>query len=368
MDARGKRFLAQLGISRSEISARFASQDQPEGVGWDYDGFIQKVWEAQKVRDPEGWFLEPPAVALAGTSWDAILERLSRPWRAVLEAHRRRWPKAFATAEWAGGTAVMAVFRPESLLLVPLAAPHSPPSWPPDLGFATRELAYPLTPPRVLSLLRLDAHPPRFELPVNRVWLEAQLAALRFSTCAFPRGLSLASVFDPGSEAEARLARLTFLQAAYEPRLEPELRPANRRLVEALKSSRDILLGLPSSQGPYLLVPMRTGLLFVGRGGDAVPVLLGGARDYRALLARAVPPKWGPLLDLLPFDAEGRPLEDPVPWARSLAQRDGVSEAKLRAWIEEAAHQARSSALGGALVVGKKMSGFVASPVVWRRF
>jgi len=339
-------------------------------VGWDYNHLIQKAWAAQKMQDPEGWFLEPPAAAFAGASWGAIFERLSRPWRAVLEAHRKRWPGAFAAAEQAGSTGVMAVFRPESLLLVPLAVPGPLPPWPPNLGFAPdspKEPAYPLASPRVLPLLRLDAQPSGFELLVNRVWLEAQLAALRFSTCALPPDLPLASVFDPGSEAEARLSRLAFLQAAYEPRLEPELRSANRRLVEALRSSRDILLSLPPLQGPYLLVPMRTGLLFVGRGGDAVPVLLGGARDYRALLARAVPPEWGPLLDLLPFDAEGRPLEDPVSWVRALARKDGVSEAKLRAWVNEAARRAKSSALGGALVVGKEMSGFVASPVVWRR-
>lgn len=261
----------------------------------------------------------------------------------------------------------MAVFRPEVLLLVPLALPDRLPPWPRTLDSAPRDLAYPLAEPRVLPLLRLDSHPPRSELPVHWVWLEAQLTAHRFSTCDLPPGFSLASVFDPGPESEARLSRLTFLQAAYGQRLEPELKPVNHCLVEALRSKRDTLLGLPPSQAPYLLVPMRTGLLFVGRGGDAMPVLLAGAEDYRALLAKATPLEWGPLLDLLPFDAKGRPLKDTTSWARALAKRDGVSETKLHAWINEAARRAKSSAFGGALVVGKRMTGFVSSPVVWRQ-
>ena len=56
--------------------------------------------------------------------------------------------------------------------------------------------------------------------------------------------------------------------------------------------------------------------------------------------------------DLLAFDAEGRPLEDLIPWTHALARRDGVSEAKLRAWIDAAARRAKPPALGSALVVG----------------
>ena len=335
-------------------------------MGWDYESFIQKVWEARKALDPEDWFVEPPAAAFAGASWKAVLDRLPWPWRTILEAHRRRWPEAFSTAEARAKSGVMAVFRPETLLLVPIASPLPLPAWSQVAAQTHEGLAYPPVPPRVLPLLRIDSRPPASELPVHPTWLEAQFAAVRFSTCAFPKNLALASVFDPGIDPERRLARLTFLQAHFKHRLEPELLPANQCLVRALIVYKEVLRSLPPFQGPYLLVPMSTGLLFVGQGGDAVPVLLGGADDYRALLARAVPREWGPLLGLLPFDASGLPLEEPISWIRALARKNGVSEAQLRVWVGEAARQAKSSALGGALVVGKRVTGFVASPVVWR--
>ena len=336
---------------------------------WDYDSFVQKVWEARKRQDPSGWFLEPPAAYFFGASWAALEARLPDAWKALLRAHRERYPEPFREAEAMARGAVLVVFRPEEVLLVPVVAPFldALPEPPRALNPGPAPAGYPLAKPRLLPPLVLDREPPGDELPVHRHWLAAHLAAFGYTTCLKLPDLVVANVFDPGAEAEARLKRLVFLQAMHATWLDPKLHETNRCLVEGLLRFRSRLLALPATQGPYYLIPMRTGLLFIAQGGNALPVLLGGKEDFRTLLVRSVPPGWGEVLGLLPLDAAGRPLEDPIAWAEGLVQRGVLHPDDLAAWVAKARQEAKSTGRGGALVVGKRVTGFVASPVMWRR-
>ena len=312
--------------------------------------------------------MEPPAVALLGRDWEALEARLPQPWKGVLRAHRRRDPEPFAQVQREAQGAVIAVYRPETTLLLALSIPYPvEPLGPQEAEAPKIPLPnYPLSRPQTLPRLTLDPAPPPKELPVHPQWFAAQTQALAYSTCPDP-GPQAASVFDPGREAEARLKRLIFLHAAPLGPHEAGLRRAKRRFAERLERHRRRLLSLPPHQGPYHLIPMRTGLLLIGQGGNAVPVLLGGLDDFLALIHRNVPPEWGAILALLPFDAQGRPQEAPREWARKAAERNGLSRDRLARWIAKARALAKAGGRGGALVVGKRITGFVASPVVWRK-
>lgn len=337
---------------------------------WDRDAFIACVWRAFKEAHPKAWFGESPARVFFGRGLGPLVLDLPPRWRGLLSAHMRARPDAFRRAgAWAEG-GLVAVFRPEALLLLPLTIDTAPP--PPGPVPDAPDAPFPLAPVRVYPPVHVAPGCAWGELPVRRVWWEALHAALRYSTCVAPPAPEVyAAVWATESEPTARLDRLfLLLQAERDEQLARDPRSGYPRLIaclaRGLERYRRELLGLDPDRGPYLLAPMQSGLLVVAAGGGAVPLLFAGEADLRQLVLRAVPPDWGRPLDLLLLEASGRPLAPAESWLGRVAERYRVERAQLGGWLEEAARGVRRAGRPGALVVAERVSGLVLAPVLVR--
>ncbi len=337
---------------------------------WDRDAFVACVWRAFKEAHPDAWFGESPARVFFGRDLGHLVLGLPPRWRGLFLAHMRIRPDAFRRAGARAEGGLVAVFRPEALLLLPLRVETAPPPAGPVPD--APETAFPLAPVRAYPPVRVAPGCARVELPVQRIWWDALHAARRYSTCAAPSAPEIyAAVWETESEPVARLDRLFhLLRAERDEQLARDPGSGYPRLIACLVRGlgryRRRLLGLDPDRGPYLLAPMRSGLLAVAAGGGAVPLLFAGEADLRQLVLRAVPPDWGRPLDLLLLDASGRPLAPAESWLERVARRYRVERARLGGWLEEAARGVRRAGRPGALVVAERVSGLVLAPVLVR--
>jgi len=323
--------------------------------------FLLKLGEAVRKKVPGSLFLEPPAVGFLGRDLSDLLHRLPPGWRALFEAHRAAAPAAFAEAERQAEGGLAVVFRPETLLLVPVLGSV------PELkkeALPFPDVPFPLAPVRVLPQVAPSKEASKN--PLSPLWQEGVHAFLRYSTCA-PTKAAYLAVLPMQKESAAEFARMRFLLAA--DRLQakkdhPEVADLAACLEAGLRRHGENLLRQPAGQGPYLLVPMRQGFLALGRGGNAVPVFWGEQEDLRLLILRSVPPAWGRVLGDLFFDTSGMPAEPLEQWATRIARETGVQKEKLLAWAEKARKGVFAAGRPGSLVVGEQISGLVLAPVL----
>ena len=320
------------------------------------------LWHEVKKKDPNQVFLEPPAVSFWGRDWVDLLKR-SGPWRALLKVHRRQNPSPFAAAEERAKGGLVAVLRPEELLLVPLWVGAELPA-PRPLPLPPGR--FPLAEVRVLPRVRLFPKEGTMRPPFLTPWVEGIYAALRYSSCERElREAVYPVVWDPGRGKVESLTRLEFLVAVDRAVAPSGVAELIGCLEEGIGRHREELLSLRAEQGPYILVPMRKGVLVVGGAGNAMPILFGDEGELELLILKSVPPEWGRVREFLLLLPQKTAEGALSAWARRVSRELGLSAGQVLNWARVAYAQVEAEGRPGAFVVADRFYGLVMSPVLY---